>query len=155
MGVGSAAHQRGSGYTSDLEGSVLIDITTVCGILVAVFALLVQIGQRRFELAQQYIGRFWAIDDDIVAAGTDDERALHCLRYARLCEDEMEVVALGWIDRRTWSVWHEGIVSTAAVERIDRVRDSFELLGECFAHPHHSATECPAWKRRPVWRRVF
>lgn len=33
---------------------MLIDITTVCGILVAVFALLVQIGQRRFELAQQY-----------------------------------------------------------------------------------------------------
>ncbi|ORI21138.1 hypothetical protein BJI47_16960 [Rhodococcus sp. 1168] len=135
----------------------LIDIGTLVGVLAAVLALFIQVRQRKFALAQQYIERFWEIDDSISRAecvGVDVDINLHHRRYAKLCEDEMEVVSLGWIDRRTWHVWHAGIVSSTSTTRTVKTESEFDFLHACRMSSTHDGSHCPAWAAQSLWPRA-
>jgi len=135
----------------------LIDIGTLAGVMAAVIALFIQVRQRKFALAQQYIERFWEIDDSIMKAecvGVEADIELHHRRYAKLCEDEMEVVSLGWIDRRTWQVWHVGMVTSSSSSRTAKTEAGFDFLRACRGSMTHDGSHCPAWKAQSLWRRA-
>ncbi|MBM7245178.1 hypothetical protein HQO12_19385 [Rhodococcus fascians] len=135
----------------------LVDIGTFFGVVAAVAALFIQVRQRKFALAQQYIERFWEIDDSISIAEFHDDKAeldMHRRRYAKLCEDEMEIVSLGWIDRKTWSVWHHGMVSAPSVSRAVTAERELSFLSKCRLSQPHTGSACPAWKSQPLLRRL-
>ncbi len=123
-------------------------IATAVGVLLAVFGLFAQTHQKKFALAQLYIKRYWAIDDDLTrteneGASTMSARARDVKRYLRLCEDEFEIARLGWIDAAIWDVWHEGICTQ--ITKLQAETNDFALLTECATGGDgHSARRCPA-----------
>lgn len=135
-----------------------VDVGTLVGVAAAVVALFIQVRQRNFALAQQYIERFWEIDDSIMRAECiegDQTLELHKRRYTKLCEDEMEIVSLGWIDRKTWKVWHDGMTSGSARERTAATEADFDFLVRCRTASDHDGSHCHAWTARPGWRRAL
>ncbi|MGV8874591.1 MAG: hypothetical protein ACOH2Q_18815 [Rhodococcus sp. (in: high G+C Gram-positive bacteria)] len=135
----------------------LVDIGTFLGVVAAVAALFIQVRQRKFALAQQYIERFWEIDDSISRAElieAEFELEMHRRRYAKLCEDEMEIVSLGWIDRKTWKVWHEGMVLAPSRSRTVTHERELSYLSACRLSQPHTSSACPAWKAQPLLRRA-
>ncbi|MFI7171645.1 hypothetical protein [Rhodococcoides fascians] len=137
---------------------IVIDAFTSIGVLAAVAALYIQVRQRKFALAQQYIERYWQIDDSVMKAEdsrVDDDLRHHRRRYTKLCEDEMEIVSLGWIDKRTWMVWHQGLVSDSAKASTAETQAGFEYLSACRNSGAHDGEHCPAWLARSRWRRTI
>ena len=84
----------------------------------AVFALRQAYRQRQHQIEAMYVQRFWAIYDRFSLAALsknppngqlpeDDEKAIRA--YIRLCEDELEVRAEGWISDTAYTLWKKAI----------------------------------------------
>ena len=80
----------------------------------AVFALRQAYRQRQHQIEAMYVQRFWAIYDRFSLAALsknppngqlpeDDEKAIRA--YIRLCEDELEVRAEGWVSDTAYMLW--------------------------------------------------
>lgn len=136
-------------------------VIALIGVILAVGALYLQYGQRRFEFSQQYINRYWTINDDQLRAvwrADLSEQNLHFDRYLRLCEDEFEVARLGWIDRKTWRVWHSAIRSSLGSVELDNDATQYVFVKLCIhsARPGHDHMDCEALSDCRGWRwRLF
>lgn len=96
-----------------------------------------------------YVQRFWDIDDRRLRAeqvGDKDELLLQDRRYVRLCEDEFELVRLGWIDAEIWAVWHASIRVALEHSRalVDAEPIDLLLARRCRGAFEHEPTACPA-----------
>jgi hypothetical protein len=97
--------------------------------------------QRKFELGNFYIQRFWEIDDAMLREpkGTDSHRRERH-RYLRLCEDEYDAARYGWLDREHWSIWHEWLTSVKGASNLrsdlmacDPKENGFPSIRACLA----------------------
>ena len=110
-----------------------------------------QARQRKLNLAQLYIKRYWDLEDLRLAQEVPDH--VLALRYDRLCEDEYEVARLGWIDTNVWAVWHRSIQSY--LNEAERNVAEFDLLSQCQRGPvQHHGNECPALMKQPAARKL-
>jgi len=118
--------------------------------------------QRKLELGNFYIQRFWEIDDAMLREpkGTDSHRRERH-RYLRLCEDEYDAARYGWLDRLHWSIWHEWLTSTKGasnlrsdLEACDPEENGFPSIRACLAQlknetQPHSVEACEALTTSP------
>ena len=73
-----------------------------------------QVAQTKYQAGAFYIGRYWAIDDDLLLTDEEsDDHRKHQFRYLRLCEDEFEAALHEWLDLSQWKVWHDEVFGTA------------------------------------------
>jgi hypothetical protein len=95
--------------------ALIITAVTATG---AVFALRQSYRQRLHQMEAMYVQRFWSISDRFSLnilnkclpdghISEADERAIRA--YIRLCEDELEVRAQGWIGDTAFSIWKKAI----------------------------------------------
>jgi len=91
---------------------------TAAGVLIAAFSLFLSARQQKRQFESFYIQRYWNLMDQLsleVIRGNHSGSGLNStdekvvLGYLRLCEDELELRAGGWISHRTWGVWRKGI----------------------------------------------
>ena len=93
-------------------------IITGVGVIGALIALRQNYRQRLRQFEEMYVQRYWAISDRLSLAtmssnapggqvDESDEKAIRA--YIRLCEDEMEVRAEGWISDTTYAIWARAI----------------------------------------------
>jgi hypothetical protein len=59
--------------------------------------------------------------------GTSDQRWMR--NYLRLCEDQCEMRAAGWVTDETWKLWWEGIYSFVSTDRFHDEVARYELSG--------------------------
>jgi hypothetical protein len=98
-------------------GAIALVVTAV-GAIGAVFGLRQSYRERLRQFEAMYIIRYWAIFDqlslDVLKGGQShtvsepDQRAIRA--YIRLCEDELEMRAAGYIGDSTYAMWADGIV---------------------------------------------
>jgi hypothetical protein len=128
------------------------NVATALGIVFAVFQLSRSRAERRHQLAQIYIQRFWEISDARLRAekGNGDTE-MEAARYLRLCEDEYEIAALRFLDSRTWHLWHrtirqclEGDIDSQKL--LDAEPDAFQLVQACWRQrpAEHAPRQCEA-----------
>jgi hypothetical protein len=95
--------------------ALIITAVTAAG---AVFALRQSYRQRLHQMEAMYVQRYWSISDRFSLAVLNrcppdsdiseaDEKAIRA--YIRLCEDELEVRARGWIGDTAFSFWKKAI----------------------------------------------
>jgi hypothetical protein len=100
-----------------MVGDIALVIAAV-GAVGAVFALRQNFRQRIHQIEAMYVQRFWVILDRFSLEVTSrrqhagrlresDERAIRA--YIRLCEDELEVRAEGWIGDTAYRIWRMAI----------------------------------------------
>lgn len=143
----------------------LAQILTAIGVLATVATVSATNRLRKTGLSQDYIKRFWAITDDLQNARANANPAAaqhHLTRYLHLCEDEYELAALGFVDARTWSVWHTAIhqyikhPAPADVEAVlKKEHDNLRLIRACRDTEHNAAWRCPAIKRKGIATRAI
>jgi hypothetical protein len=135
-------------------------VITALGVLIAAFgvpALFVQmrlqLRQRKLELGNFYIQRYWEIDDAmlIVSKGTDSHRHQRN-RYLGLCEDEYDAASYGWLDPMHWKIWHESTLEDDLAVR-DPGAEGFPSVRACLVQVRtegrsHSIERCTAAHRR-------
>ena len=143
-------------------------VITALGVLVAgvgVPALYVQmrlqLRQRKLELGNFYIQRFWEIDDAMLLEpkGSDSHRRQRH-RYLRLCEDEYDAASYRWLDPMHWTIWHQWLTSPKGASALeddlavcDPEAERFPSVRACLAQVRaegtsHSIDSCAAAKRR-------
>ncbi|MGJ6980685.1 hypothetical protein ACSDQ9_09185 [Aestuariimicrobium soli] len=135
--------------------SVLIELATlmvaVVGVVGGLIGLQAANRQRRLDLGNLYLQRYWEIDDDLLRltkGSPEHNQARH--RYLRLCEDEFEAAARSWLDPGQWHAWHSWLVTPASrelvrldLEQCDPERRRFAFLLRCLdSHPGHEWREC-------------
>jgi hypothetical protein len=123
-------------------------VITALGVLIAAFgvpALFVQmrlqLQQRKLELGNFYIQRYWEIDDAMLTAPpkrTDSHRHKPH-RYLRLCEDEYDAASYGWLDPMHWKIGTSGS-RLPRVPRLLRTTWRFVIQG-----PRAFSRFAPAW----------
>jgi hypothetical protein len=139
-------------------------VITALGVLIAAFgvpALFVQmrlqLRQRKLELGNFYIQRYWEIDDAMLfePKGTDSHRRQRH-RYLRLCEDEYDAASYRWLDPMHWKIWHEWLTSPKGASALeddlaacDPGRERFPSVRACLAQVRaegrsHSIERCAA-----------
>lgn len=91
-------------------------VITALGVLLAALALRASQRQRLRQFESVYVERYWRLMDGLSLAATRGESSLPhpgdekiARAYLRLCEDECELRAEGWIGDATWRIWAEGI----------------------------------------------
>jgi hypothetical protein len=90
---------------------------TIISVLLAVLALRASQRQRLRQFETLYVQRYWSLMDGLTlaalrnsplaAVATDDEKIVWA--YLRLCEDQLELRAAGWISNATWRLWSDGM----------------------------------------------
>jgi hypothetical protein len=90
---------------------------TAASLIGALFELRQNYRQRQRQFEEMYVQRYWSIIDDCSLEAmsshpskdpTDsDEKAIRA--YIRLCEDELQVRAEGWISDGTYRMWGKSI----------------------------------------------
>lgn len=97
-----------------------IEAVTAIAVVFAVGQLVGDRTQRHREFENLYVQRYWALLDrmsdelyyggnDVVAGGELDKRTK--VAYLRLCEDEIDLRAQGFVTDKTWKIWGWGIES--------------------------------------------
>ncbi|MFG3488518.1 hypothetical protein [Streptomyces sp. NPDC047972] len=95
-----------------------IQLGTAVVALLALGASLCNMARSRIkEIEDDYVARYWKILDMLPSDAlvnrqprkTSDEARRAARLYLRLCEDEMELRAMGWVGRHTWREWRSGI----------------------------------------------
>ena len=133
--------------------SLLANLVTIVvggvGVPVALYQLSLARRARQHELANIYIQRFWDIDDARQRAtidGKDNEALFQDRRYVRLCEDEFEIARLGFLDPKTWAVWHSAIRDALQGSRSLTAAgpDELVLARRCRDAAQHEPSACPA-----------
>jgi hypothetical protein len=86
---------------------------TAAGLIGALFGLRQNYRQRMRQFEEMYVQRYWTIIDRCSLAAMSsnpqsqltesDEKAIRA--YIRLCEDELEVRAEGWISDNAYRIW--------------------------------------------------
>lgn len=136
---------------------IVTALATTVGLVFAGWQLREQTRQKRLNLGQFYIERYWAIDDKLLLAtkGSPDHKQ-HRHRYLRLFEDEFDAARLRWLDAGQWSVWHaylddprQADLIAADLELCDPDEENFALLRSCLRQRRddggpHSSKMCPA-----------
>ena len=116
-------------------------LVAIVGLSLVVWQLREQRRGMRAEFGNLYVQRYWQIDDDLLLEpkGSDKHRQ-HRHRYLRLFEDEFDVAALGFLDRKQWDAWHGVLADRASLDRVkddlsvcDPKEDSFARLRACIA----------------------
>ncbi len=129
--------------------------TAVVGLSLVVWQLRDQRRAMRVELGNLYIQRFWTIDDDrlLEPKGTKLHNQ-HRHRYLRLFEDEFDVAALDFLDKRQWNAWHSVLNDPHELELVkadladcNAAGDQFHRLRRCIQQrtqhsPQHDVREC-------------
>ena len=113
-------------------------LATAVGVLTAVYQLFLSRRQARATFEQQFVQRYWQLDDSRLVTSKNSffER-----RYLRLCEDEFESMRLGQVSWRTWMVWHDSIRDMAGPMR-ERISDGHLWLKTCLDSGDHPGTHC-------------
>jgi hypothetical protein len=143
-------------------------VITSLGVLVALVGVPVlyvqmqlQLRQRKLELGNFYIQRYWEIDDAMLMEikGTDNHRRQRH-RYLRLCEDEYDAASYGWLDPMHWKIWHAWLTSPKTAATLegdlavcDPEAEGFPSVRSCLAQVRaeggaHSIERCAAAHRR-------
>jgi len=100
------------------------------GAVGAVFALRQNYRQRLHQIEAMYVQRFWVISDQFSLSAISkhachaqisetDEKAIRA--YIRLCEDELEVRAEGWIGDTAYKIWRTAIRAQMSVPAFDQI----------------------------------
>jgi hypothetical protein len=119
----------------------VVDLVTVIGVPIAILQLRAGRVQARRSFEQQFVDRYWAIEDDHLlnpSAGDNHRR-----RYFRLTEDQFELMRLGQISWSTWEVWHDGVVAASA-DLDSEAHGAHRWLETCRRARSHSGHDCPA-----------
>src|SRR4051794_7828143 len=116
---------------------------TAIGVLAALYQLRLSRLQGRATFEQQFVHRYWTIEDDRLRDGTERD-AINRQRYLRLCEDQFEHVRLGQVSKRTWAVWHSGIRPSLSSD-IDGAGEFTLRCAE--GEATHDPGDCPGIKR--------
>jgi hypothetical protein len=142
-------------------------VIAAIGVAGAIFALRQSYRQRLHQFEAMYVQRFWAISDrfSLVAISKypptgrlceSDEKAIRA--YLRLCEDELEVRAGGWIGDAAYSIWRTAIrlqMKRPAFDQVwQRVRAEDGFLYkrlDCLLDSHSGESYDPCGM--PKWRR--
>ncbi|MFE7580756.1 hypothetical protein ACFU5Y_04210 [Streptomyces gardneri] len=142
-----------------METAQWIQLGTV---IVALLALGISLGNtarsRVKQIEDDYVRRYWSILDKMPSDALVNSRPRRTSRearraarlYLRLCEDEMELRAMGWVGKRTWTEWRSGIRAQLQQWPIDeewerirngdleaRTRDQFKELKKLHSDPCH------------------
>lgn len=120
----------------------IASVFTAVGVLVAIYQLTLSRQQARAVFEQSFVDRFWGIEDDRLRE-TEPEK-VNRKRYLRLCEDQYEHARLKQISKRTWDIWHEGIL--LGVD--GQVENAGTWTALCVAAGEHDGSQCPAWQHR-------
>lgn len=133
---------------------IVTALAATVGLFFAGWQLREQTRQKRLNLGQFYIERYWSIDDQLLLAtkGASDHRQ-HRHRYLRLFEDEFDAARLKWLDAEQWTVWHAYLDNPQQAELVaddlaicDPEGQNFVLLRTCLhqrandGRPHRSKT---------------
>lgn len=78
---------------------LLVGLATALGIPTALYQLWLSRGQARASFEQQFVARYWAIEDERLSRAANE--AVAAERYLRLCEDQYEWMRLGEFSWRT------------------------------------------------------
>lgn len=136
----------------------IASIATAVGVLLAACGLFSQVRQRKSDLSQTYVERYWKLDDRredrTTPPGVESRNNLE--RYWRLCEDEFDIVRLGWISGRTWCLWHESIRDDRRLHK-DTISASrgYRQLSKCLTSDSHRPWRCPGLEPLSRWRRIL
>jgi hypothetical protein len=137
------------------------------GAVGAVFALRQNYRQRLHQIEAMYVQRFWVISDRFSLSAISkhachsqisetDEKAIRA--YIRLCEDELEVRAEGWIGDTAYKIWRMAIRAQMCAPAFDQIwqrvseEDGFlyqrltRLLDECEGLSYDPCG-MPTWNR--------
>jgi hypothetical protein len=112
-----------------MVGEIALIIAAI-GAAGAIFALRQNYRQRMHQIEAMYVQRFWAILDRFSLAAISrlapagqicetDEKAIRA--YIRLCEDELEVRAEGWIGDTAYKIWRTAIRAQMELPTFDLV----------------------------------
>lgn len=121
----------------------IVDWVTVIGVPIALVQLRASRVQARGSFEQQFVDRYWSIEDDRLADRTGDSEAVHRRRYFRLTEDQFELMRLGQISWSTWEIWHDGIAAGAA-DFDAAAHGPHKWLEACTSMSAHFGHECEA-----------
>lgn len=128
----------------------LIGWVTIVGLPIAIVQLWLNRRQMHMAFEQTYVNRYWVIDDDrVMCSAAPQKRVQHAVRYLRLCEDELELMRLGFVSWRTWDVWHQGILQGVQADEVEEAlaipehHSAFEWVRSCIRAGHHHAYDCP------------
>lgn len=104
----------------------IIGTIVAAGALWAIFGVRRQIAlqrrQLKLDLEHVYVGRYWSIMDDLMAAPTGSaDRRHHIERYLRLSEDQCDLRARKRITTSTWHYWRQGIAEQLAEDETREV----------------------------------
>ena len=135
----------------------------------AVVALRQNYRQRLRQFEEMYVQRYWTIIDrfplDAVSKdrhdaqpGESDQKAIRA--YIRLCEDELEMRAEGWIGDSTYKIWASSICMQLRLPMFARVwQDVRKESTFPYAHMGQLLSSCDAELYDPcqmrLWRRWF
>ena len=99
--------------------TIAASAVAVAGLVTIFLQLRTQSQQRRLELGNFYINRYWQLDDDLLLTDKNDKaHQRHRHRYLRLTEDEFDAARVGWLDGEQWSVWHAVFVAKSGWESL-------------------------------------
>ncbi|MFD9072834.1 hypothetical protein [Streptomyces lasiicapitis] len=103
-----------------MQAEVWVAIAAVTIAAVGVVVGLVAAARARIkEIEDVYLQHYWEILDKLPSAAlvgqkeccTSDEHRRIARLYLRLCEDELQLRASGWVSRRTWPGWRNGMLA--------------------------------------------
>lgn len=106
----------------------IASVITAIGVIFAGISLRGSQLQRNRQFEALYIERYWSLIDRLsqeTAAGGDHAVSIedrHAITlYLQLCEDQIEMYKRGWITRRTFSEWSEGMRASATTYPVKSV----------------------------------
>jgi len=116
-------------------------VLTGLGVLFLVVQLRQSQRQRHRQFEDQFLQRYWTLLDsmpdrcdpmlDEAAPSQEMEmiEAKWMRTYLRLCEDQCDMRAAGWVTDETWKLWWEGIHSVVSEERFRNEIARYESNG--------------------------
>jgi hypothetical protein len=106
--------------TMSLGITALGVLIAAIGVPVLLVQMRVQLKQRKLELGNFYIQRYWEIDDAMLleTKGTDSHRRERH-RYLRLSEDDYVAASNRWLDPMHWEIWHEWLTSPEGASNLE------------------------------------
>jgi hypothetical protein len=135
--------RRGSAYGNGMDGGTWVGIGTLVAAIVGLNLVGWQLRKQRrgmrAEFGNLYVQRYWEIDDGLLLEEKGSKKHdQHRHRYIRLFEDEFDVAALGFLDRRQWRAWHSVLDDSKALRRVkgdllvcNPTDDEFQRLRAC------------------------
>ena len=112
-----ADHPGCDGPTFHRVLQTIATMIAAAGALLAALALRASQRQRLRQFEAVYVVRYWSLMDGLTLAAMrgepgaeeDPENEKKVRAYLRLCEDQCEMRAAGWISDATWKLWSEGM----------------------------------------------